>query len=164
MTGAQMDEHGRIKRRDFLATTAAVAGGVASLAAATASPARGETALPQGIHTEDPLAQYWQKAVSDLIEVKPAAELTNDVVRERHRIYSLLLMVLILRFWNGNDNGPLGIYPQREGQKAPGQAPNADYYRYMGDMHKSNDDPQRVSWDRYLGHNIACLAVDVEMQ
>jgi tRNA(Arg) A34 adenosine deaminase TadA len=86
-------------------------------------------------------------------------ELGIDAVKERHRIYSLLLMALIVRFWNGNNNGPLGIYPQRENQKSPDQDLNATYYRYKGDLNES-DDPQRVSWDRYLGHNIACLAVD----
>jgi tRNA(Arg) A34 adenosine deaminase TadA len=85
--------------------------------------------------------------------------LASEAVKERHRIYSLLLMALIVRFWNGNNNGPMGIYPQREGQKMAGQDPNSHHYRYIGDMYKS-DDPQRVSWDRYLGHNIACLAVD----
>jgi tRNA(Arg) A34 adenosine deaminase TadA len=154
-----MENHGSINRRDFLLTTAATVGVDSALAAAAAPTTSFEAELPQGIHSKDPLAQFWQKPVSDLIEVKLAPELTSEVVKERHRIYSLLLMALIVRFWNGNNNGPLGIYPQRERQKAAEQDPNARYYRYLGDMNAS-DDPQRVSWDRYLGHNIACLAVD----
>jgi tRNA(Arg) A34 adenosine deaminase TadA len=153
-----VSEYGRVNRRDFLLATAATVGGATALGA-TALPSSSEAALPQGIHAADPLAQYWQKTVSDLIQVKLTPELANEVVKERHRIYSMLLMALIVRFWNGNNNGPLGIYPQRENQKASDQDPNANFYRYMGDMNTS-DDPQRVSWDRYLGHNIACLAVD----
>jgi tRNA(Arg) A34 adenosine deaminase TadA len=155
---ARMSEYGRVNRREFLLTTAATVGGATTLGA-TALPSSDEAALPQGIHAEDPLAQYWQKRVSDLIQVKLAPELANEGVKEHHRIYSLLLMALIVRFWNGNNNGPLGIYPQRDSQKSGDQDPSADYYRYMGDMNTS-DDPQRVGWDRYLGHNIACLAVD----
>lgn len=154
-----MDNHSSINRRDFLLTTAATVGRATTLAAAAGPPPSGEAKLPLGIHSEDPLAHYWEKLVSDLVCVQLAPELASEAVKERHRIYSLLLMALIVRFWNGNNNGPLGIYPQREGQKVAGQDLNSHHYRYTGDMYKS-DDPQRVSWDRYLGHNIACLAVD----
>jgi tRNA(Arg) A34 adenosine deaminase TadA len=154
-----MNNHRSIARRDFLLTTAATVGGVTALGPTAVSPEGGNTDLPEGIHPEDPLAQYWQKSVSHLIEVNLPPELSTDVVKERHRIFSLLLMALIVRFWNGNSNGPLGIYPQREGQKTAAQDPHANYFRYHGDMNES-DDPQRISWDRYIGHNIACLAVD----
>ncbi len=152
-----MDSQTKMGRRDFLSTTAALVGGVTAMGS-TGSPTD-VAPLPEGIHSEDPLAQYWDKSVSHLIDVKLPPEISLDGVKERHRIFSLLLMALIVRFWNGNNNGPLGIYPQREGQKAPGQNPNADSLRYRGDLNES-DDPQRISWDRYLGHNIACLAVD----
>jgi tRNA(Arg) A34 adenosine deaminase TadA len=154
-----MDSHGMINRRNFLSTTAASVAGVTALGAATVSPEGGNTPLPEGIHPGDPLARYWQKSVSHLIDVKLPPELSTDVVKERHRIFSVLLMALIVRFWNGNNNGPVGIYPQREGQKVPGQDPNLKSFRYKGDLFEA-DDVQRISWDRYLGHNIACLAVD----
>src|SRR5215472_16024149 len=154
-----MSDHGPVNRRNFLVTTAAAVGGVNALTPASGSPAGPEIPLPEGIHSGDPLAQYWQKNVSTLEHVNLPPELSEDSVKERHRIYSLLLMALIVRFWNGNNNGPVGIYPHREKQKLPGQAANATQYRYRGDMNDS-DDPQRISWDRYLGHNIACLAVD----
>lgn len=67
-------------------------------------------------------------------------------------------MKLIARFWNGNKHGPVGIYPQRALQIDAGQ-PTQGPRRYRGDM-IANPGPQRVNWDRYLGHNIACLAVD----
>jgi tRNA(Arg) A34 adenosine deaminase TadA len=82
-------------------------------------------------------------------------------MRERHRIYCHLLMKLIVRFWNGNKRGPHGVYPLRAQQKDIDQPPPqpAQPPRYRGDM---MNDPGglRVNWDRYLGHNIACIAVD----
>jgi tRNA(Arg) A34 adenosine deaminase TadA len=157
--GAKMQSHSSINRRDFLLTTAGTIGGATALSATPASAQSADADLPAGIHPGDPLAQYWHQAVSHLVDVKFPAALSNDVVKERHRIFSLLLMALIVRFWNGNNNGPVGIYPQREGQKVPGQDPNLKRFRYQGDLFAA-DDPQRMSWDRYLGHNIACLAVD----
>src|SRR6267378_2442807 len=56
--------------------------------------------------------------------------------------------------WNGNKRGPLGTYPWRVNQLV-------EKGIYRGDLFP-NDllDPLRVRWDRYLGHNIACIAVD----
>jgi len=68
-------------------------------------------------------------------------------------------MALIRRFWNGNKFGPVGFYPGRAAQKLPGQPAAAKVFRYRGD-NTQTDDPARVNWDRYVGHNIACLAVD----
>jgi tRNA(Arg) A34 adenosine deaminase TadA len=88
---------------------------------------------------------------------RDAKDLKDPAAQERHRIYCYLLMKLIVRFWNGNKNGPIGIYPQREAQLAEKGAD--DTRRYKGDMNP-NPDPDRPNWDRYLGHNIACIAVD----
>jgi tRNA(Arg) A34 adenosine deaminase TadA len=103
------------------------------------------------------LSKYWEQPVSDLVDVKladAAPALSKEFVRERHRIYCFLLMRLIRRFWNGNKRGPIGEYPRRKKQLLiPG--------RYQGDMFSHMPpDPLRMNWDRYLGHNIACLAVD----
>jgi tRNA(Arg) A34 adenosine deaminase TadA len=89
----------------------------------------------------DPLAFYWRKEVRELVAVEntliPAGQ------AERHTILSLLAMALIADAWNGNKRGAVGNYPWREEQQIePG--------RYRGDRYG----------DRYLGHNIACLAVD----
>lgn len=81
-------------------------------------------------------------------------ELNEPAVRERHQIYSYLLMKLIHRFWNGNKNGPLGTYPQRSAQLEKGRTD-----RYLGDIYERSD-KAHIPWDRYLGHNIACIAVD----
>jgi tRNA(Arg) A34 adenosine deaminase TadA len=103
------------------------------------------------------LADYWARSVGELTTVNLSAatpDVGSEAACERHRIYCLLLMKLIHRFWNGNKRGPLGEYPRRARQKlAPG--------RYRGDMFASPMvDTEGVMWDRYLGHNIACIAVD----
>lgn len=154
-----MNSYKGMYRRAFLSATTATAL-AARLIAAGASPDN-EAPLPQGILPGDPLAQYWRKNVSHLIDVQPPQELSRGQVQERHRIYMLLLMALVARFWNGNNNGPLGIYPLRQAQKAADQGANPNCLRYRGDMTET-DDPQRISWDRYLGHNIACIAVDAK--
>jgi hypothetical protein len=147
-----------IDRRNFLSATAATIGGVITLRAVAASP-ESETPLPDGILSSDPLAHYWKKPVSHLIDVDLPSGLSQESVRERHGIYALLLMALVARFWNGNSNGPRGVYPFRGTQKDLDQGSNPQCLRYKGDLNDA-DDPQRISWDRYLGHNIACLAVD----
>ena len=82
--------------------------------------------------------------------------LDDPAVRERHRMYCYLLMKLIHQFWNGNKRGPLGTYPLRaQQQDASIQKPQ----RYRGDMIEDTGGI-RVNWDRYLGHNIACIAID----
>ena len=160
-----MSDRDQINRRDFIVTTAGVAGGASALAGGAIAPALGQTTppLPSGIDEHSPLAQYWEKPVAELVgrvDLKAhVPELSNESVKERHRIYCSLLMALIQRFWNGNKRGPRGVYPYRVDQKVPGQDPQAKFFRYRGDMIK-DEDQFRVNWDRYLGHNIACIAVD----
>jgi tRNA(Arg) A34 adenosine deaminase TadA len=114
--------------------------------------------LPTLYESSD-LAKYWDGPVSDMVNVDWTSceipeDLNTEVGRERHRIYCFLLMKLIRRFWNGNKRGPLGEYPRRKKQELVAG-------RYRGDMFDPPvPDPLRVNWDRYLGHNIACLAVD----
>jgi tRNA(Arg) A34 adenosine deaminase TadA len=144
-------------RRSFLSTTLTSLGAVALSAVPT--PAVEEATLPEGILPTDPLARYWLKNVSHLIDVKLPQELSLAAAQERHRIYALLLMALVVRFWNGNNNGPLGDYPFREDQKDTDPAVSQTCRRYRGDLNVSKDSG-RISWDRYLGHNIACIAVD----
>jgi len=67
-------------------------------------------------------------------------------------------MKLIVRFWNGNKRGSLGTYPLRQGQIDRPQLPEKPQ-RYRGDM-ITDPDRLRINWDRYVGHNIACVAVD----
>jgi len=155
-----MDHHD-INRRKFLAQGVGAAGVASALTGS--SPLQAQDApAPPVIDSDAPLGRYWQRPVYQLAEVDltaAARELATEQIKERHRIYCLLLMKLIYRFWNGNKHGPVGLYPQREAQKEKIQDPRSVSFRYRGDMCESSD-PLRVRWDRYLGHNIACLAVD----
>jgi tRNA(Arg) A34 adenosine deaminase TadA len=150
-----------INRRDFLTTTALAFGGLSGPTHTRASDRADGPPLPEGILPGDPLAQYWNKHVSTLVDVQLPRDLALPAVQERHRIYALLLMALVARFWNGNNNGPLGVYRFREAQKAADQGGNQTCIRYRGDLNE-RDDAEHISWDRYLGHNIACIAVDAK--
>jgi tRNA(Arg) A34 adenosine deaminase TadA len=91
--------------------------------------------------TENPqLAKFWGKKVSELCELEQPPALVDDL-KERHRIYSYLLMAIIHHYWNGFKRGRHGEYPWND---TPGP-----------------DDP---SWmhGEYRGHNIAALAVDAD--
>ena len=160
-----MSDHNKVNRRDFIATTTAVAGAASTLAGAVLTPASAQSLLapPPGFDTQKPLIDNWNRQLGDLVDVsvniaKDAPELGHDAVKERHRIYCYLLMKLIVRFWNGNKRGPLGTYPLRPRQVDRKQVPDTPA-RYRGEM-MANPGGLRVNWDRYLGHNIACIAVD----
>jgi len=75
------------------------------------------------------LCDLWEGKVSELVSL-PDLNLTEEE-KERHRIYSSLLLSILISFWNGNKRGP-GTY---HWQKNP-------------------------EVGNYLGHNIAALAVD----
>lgn len=97
-------------------------------------------AAPYGVHA------FWDKPLHELGKV--TVDHIGAEWAERHRIYALLTMALIKGYWNGNKLGPDGIYPWRKNQRLP-----------------ITDDfpapPGRYAGDRYIGHNIACLAVDL---
>jgi tRNA(Arg) A34 adenosine deaminase TadA len=153
-------------RRNLIIKTAgsvgALIGAVPTAQGQDQAPTRQLPPLEEGFKlAAPPLVDNWPRRLGDIAQVdlgKDVPELTDPVlgeaVRERHRIYSYLLMKLIHRFWNGNKNGPVGTYPQRSGQLERGRTD-----RYGGDI---NEHPDRahILWDRYLGHNIACIAVD----
>ena len=155
-----MDDRDQVNRRDFIATTAGAASVATGLAgtAALAQPASKEA--PPGFRDQTPIRDYWNRPLNEVVDVdlrRAAPELTEEGGKERHQIYCYLLMKLIVRFWNGNKRGPVGAYPWRAKQIDPAaQPPNQ---RYRGDM-AENPDRTRINWDRYLGHNIACVAVD----
>jgi tRNA(Arg) A34 adenosine deaminase TadA len=152
-----------INRRDLIVQAAGMIGGTGIVVGTRLAPALAEASPPlaPGFDVQKPLIEYWNKQFNQVVEVdlrKDAPELAEPAVRERHRIYCYLLMKLIHRFWNGNKRGPLGTYPLRPQQKEVAQ-PLQKSQRYRGDMIE-NAGGLRVNWDRYLGHNIACLAVD----
>jgi tRNA(Arg) A34 adenosine deaminase TadA len=156
-----------VDRREFLTKSAAVAGAAGgSMGAVAAAQAQAQCPEPppplpeleEGFNlSAPPLVANWPRRVGDMAQVdfdKEANELNEPAVQERHHIYSYLLMKLIHRFWNGNKNGPVGTYPQRSAQLEQGRTD-----RYRGDIQERSD-RAHIPWDRYLGHNIACVAVD----
>jgi tRNA(Arg) A34 adenosine deaminase TadA len=86
-----------------------------------------------------PLDYYWDRKVSELAKVEHTP--ISPEQAERHTILSLLVMALVADAWNGNKDGLVGSYPWRERQE-------------MGHGFYSGS--------RYLGHNIACVAVDAQ--
>jgi tRNA(Arg) A34 adenosine deaminase TadA len=92
---------------------------------------------PPSLDPNDPLTRYWDKPVSQLVSL--AHDPIPPPAQERHRIYMYLLMSLVTHFWNGNKRGAEGVYPWRAKQRRPDGLYNGG---------------------QYLGHNIACLAVD----
>lgn len=90
---------------------------------------------------KDPLAAYWTKTVSELVEVDNNKISPEEA--ERHTIMSLLALSLVADFFNGNKRGSSGEYPWRSAQQS-----------FDGHYHGDS------IGDRYLGHNIAALAVD----
>ena len=83
------------------------------------------------------LNDLWDSPVKDLV-LLPAPTLSAALV-ERHLLYCYLLMAILAYYWNGNKHGRFGTYPWRERQK--------------------RSDGEYLGGD-YLGHNIACIAVD----
>lgn len=92
---------------------------------------------PKPAPKEQPLQALWDHSVASLV-ARPYPD-AGDAVKERHRIYCLLLEALVVAYWNGNKRGREGEYPWREKQRSP----NGGY--------RGGD---------YNGHNIACIAVD----
>ncbi|WP_406694403.1 deaminase [Singulisphaera sp. Ch08] len=129
-------------RREFLQTVAATTAGIALTDGVAQA---GPPTLPgaPAVHPPEPeegrLKQFWNETVKDLVTL-PTPQLTPAEV-ERHLIYCGLLSSLVVHYWNGNKRGKDGEYPWRPKQ----QVSNKQYQG--GD---------------YLGHNIACLAVDAE--
>jgi len=158
-----MGTDNEINRRSLIVRTAGAIGAAGAITGAEVAPssAQAEQPIPPGFDEQRPLIQFWNKPLNQVVDVdlrKDAPELADAAARERHRIYCYLLMKLIVRFWNGNKRGPFGTYPLRVQQRDLTQLPQA-VPRYRGDM-ADNPNGLRINWDRYLGHNIACLAVD----
>lgn len=88
------------------------------------------------------LQKYWDKSVSELVDLDTDLDKSNlsEGKKERHRLYSLLLMSIIYYYWNGLKEGREGVYP----------------------LNPSDIDTQEspFMYGDYLGHNIAAIAVD----
>jgi tRNA(Arg) A34 adenosine deaminase TadA len=150
-----------INRRDLIVKTAGV-GAAGMLSEAGAMPAVADASKPPpGFSDQPPLKENWSRPLHDILDVsadirRDAPALAYPAGRERHRVYCYLLMKLLTRFWNGNKRGPFGRYPDRAAQLDRADT-SSNPARYRGDM---TADSTGIAWDRYLGHNIACIAVD----
>ena len=125
-------------RRSFMASWMA-GGAVAATGLATPS-AKAQT-KPMTMGPNDPVGYYWDKKFSELVDLEPLA--LSEAEKERHRIFSLLVLSLLHGYFNGQREGMFGEYPWGPSQKIAGQGTNSFY-----------KGPQ------YLGHNIAAIAVD----
>lgn len=86
-------------------------------------------------HTKNPnLNYYLNRKVEELIQLENYP--IDEGLKERHRLYSSLLMSITKYYWNGNKEGRDGVYPLNP----------IKYGKY--------------EFDNYLGHNIASIAVD----
>jgi tRNA(Arg) A34 adenosine deaminase TadA len=162
-----MDGKEHFNRRDLIVKTAGTVGVAGAFVAG--SPALSQTTiirpLPKGFASEaHAFAAAWANSLSEITNIDfsfIAPGLAQEEVKERHRIYCYLLMKLIYRFWNGNKHGPLGTYPHRAAQVEFASRRSPPDQRYRGDIIAGLDpENTRIAWDRYLGHNIACIAVD----
>ena len=97
----------------------------------------GQLPKPYVLNPNAPIARNWDKPLYTVATV-PALNLVPEM-KERHRIFSLLLFALMRRFFNGNKAGSRGVYPWRE---------------------KQREDDGRYAGTDYLGHNIGAVAVD----
>ena len=86
------------------------------------------------------LEKYLPKPVADL--VAPCSVNLTEPMAERHRIYALLLMAGVREYWCGNKYGREASYPLN-----PSKDDGFDGKYFDSD---------------YVGHNIACIAVDAD--
>lgn len=99
---------------------------------------RHERPVPTG------LEKFWNSTLHRFTTLDPPQ--FEDWEKERHRIYSLLLMAMVYAKWNGNKFGEVGDYGPWRAKQLLGNANGQNFY----------------GGGSYLGHNIAALAVDAE--
>jgi tRNA(Arg) A34 adenosine deaminase TadA len=89
------------------------------------------------------LEPHWDRPLGEFVTLQPSP--INDGLRERHRLYSLLVLAILASQWNGNKYGNPGNYGDwRWRQLMKGLPANLGVYK----------------GGSYLGHNIAAIAVD----
>jgi tRNA(Arg) A34 adenosine deaminase TadA len=98
------------------------------------------------------LQEYWARPVHELATVSAGS--LGEADAERHRVYSLLVLSLVAHYFNGNKYGAQGAYHDRRRQEL---AP--DLYRGHTLAARRGEPAPGHVFD-YLGHNIACIAVD----
>lgn len=139
--GNELPETTIRSRRHFVSS---LMGGSIAAAATIAVPTTGFTAESHPDETtgsNDPLAHYWNRNLSELVDIGPYDASPEEM--ERHRIYANLVLALLHGYFNGNKNGEFGDYPWRSAQHIQGTGAQSFY-----------------AGGHYLGHNLCCVAVD----
>jgi tRNA(Arg) A34 adenosine deaminase TadA len=103
------------------------------------------------------LAHYWTAPVHALATV--ATPPFTEVELERHQIFTLLVMALVHRYWNGNKYGAVGDYPLRPNQRLD-RTDTRPVKLYLGAERRGVPGALPSHDFDYLGHNIAAIAVD----
>lgn len=94
------------------------------------------------------LKKWWERHVYELVQTPTPTHSAEQA--ERHTLFSLMVMALVSRYFNGNKLGSGGEYPWRDKQRLANQI-----YRGAPRIAGTNE----YGYD-YLGHNIAAIAVD----
>ena len=102
------------------------------------------SAMPDERPIPSGLEKFWNATVHRFTTLDPPQ--FEGWEKERHRIYSLLLLAMVCAKWNGNKYGEIGDYGQWRADQLLGSANGQNFY----------------DGGSYLGHNIAALAVDAE--
>ena len=128
-------------RRHFV--TSLMGGSLAAMAAGgvSATEGRADSQTAQGVAPDDPVMHYWNRSLSELVDIGPYTAPAEEM--ERHRVYANLVLALLHGYFNGNKDGDTGDYPWRSSQRIAGSGTQSLY-----------------AGGRYLGHNICCVAVD----
>lgn len=139
--GCEMTDQAKQNRRNFV--TSMMGGSLAAAAAAglPAAEAQAESLPPEGLSADDAMAHYWNKPLSELVDIGPYSATPAEM--ERHRVYANLVLALLHGYFNGNKDGETGEYPWQPSQRIAGTGTQSLY-----------------AGGRYLGHNICCIAVD----
>jgi hypothetical protein len=81
-----MTDGDEINRRDFIVTTATIAGSASALAGTTLTTAQAQTLPPPGFDAQEPFAKYWGKELHEVVNVESAEHAESRMVR---RLFSL---------------------------------------------------------------------------
>jgi len=108
------------------------------------------SAASQGEFKVSKLDEYLKKPVADLVADSP--RLISDEEKERHRIYSLLLMSMVALNWNPNKRGV-------DDSLKPSPAKDYGINLLLSTPERPVSRGRSLKRD-YLGHNIAAIAVD----
>ena len=136
--GCEMTDQAKQNRRNFV--TSMMGGSLAAAAAAgrPAAEAQAESQPPEGLSADDAMAHYWNKPLSELVDIGPYNATPAEM--ERHRVYANLVLALLHGYFNGNKDGETGEYPWQPSQRIAGTGTQSLYAggRYLGDKRKAD--------------------------